>query len=132
MEKKDKIIKTLEDKLLKVFKKEFGYHNEGPIWLVPENVTYTDIFERFKRTTKAVNGDNYIAALCLRLTQAGQPCYPSNGVVEFTGIKSTLKDDEVEEILFIEHMIDKDVTKSIEYICNLNSNTTDNDQLVLA
>lgn len=66
------------------------------------NVKPTDVFERWYKTTERIckKDDSLIASLCLRITQAGYPCYPIKDEYVFTGIKSNLKDYEIKNVLY--------------------------------
>lgn len=127
--KTEEIISALEKTVLEVFKREFKEMEKR--WYGPHTITAEDLFNRYINTGKKVNGDRYISALCLRLTQAGIPCYPVADEPLFTGIKSELRNDEIKDIIFSGRLIDGNIEKTLKILCNKKKGFN-TDRIVLA
>lgn len=62
----------------------------------------SEVFDIWYKNIKysCIETNDFIATLCLRASQAGHICYPVDKNYTYTGVKSSLKDNEIYKVLF--------------------------------
>lgn len=111
------IIENLESKIKEWFIEEYDVKNaKGRV--TATSFSGKELFERYRNITKVAYTDNYISALCLRLTQSGRPTYPIAGIPKYEGLRSPIEDKDVTAVLYIDKIINDSMEDSLKYICD--------------
>lgn len=107
--------KEIINKLKRIIKDSFvkDLVNDGSSSLT--SVSPIDVFNRWYKTTESIcsKDDSLISSLCLRASQSGYLCYPIGKECVYTGIKSSLKDDEISGVIFGKKEVKGDLNESL-------------------
>lgn len=75
-----------------------------------------EVFERWYKNTyeQSLISNDLISSLCLRACQAGYICYPLGKECKYTGLKSSLKDEEIIKVIYNPIKCSRNLEESIK------------------
>lgn len=112
---KEQLIQHLESKTHELFEQQFEQSKKA--WATQLSITPESLCNNYLSRCQRQHPNQYIAYLCLRLSQGGMPYYPISDKAKYSGIVSELSDDEIQNVIFTDCLVNDDLDYTLRALC---------------